>query len=163
MILIGQALIDKAREIDSKAHAGQFRKDGVRPYTVHLDAVEHQFRTTYGHLYVNDGILHEDYYRGIALCRVHDTPEDAGISPDRLAGYGLESLREELVLLTHSPEDTYLAYLLKIRNSGNRLALQVKLADNAANYADMASLPTEKACRAARTKYDMARYILLHP
>lgn len=49
-----------------------------------------------------------------------------------------------------------------LKKSNNQLAIQVKLADMEANLADLDNLPSKAARKGLKTKYELARYILIH-
>lgn len=162
MILTGQALIDCAGDLMRLHHAGQFRADGVTPYHTHPDDVALRFaQSSAGRALAQIG--HLDYYRGIALSRTHDVAEDTGVTLVLLSDWGMESIIPELTLLTKWEGGTYLDYLLRLRASGNQLALAVKLCDMDSNEADIHRIPSAGRRKAMATKYQLARYVLTHP
>lgn len=159
MILTGQPLINCAGDLMRQHHAGQFRADGVTPYHTHPDDVAMRFaESTYGRslAYAED----PDYYRGIALSRTHDVAEDTDVTLALLSDWGMESIIPELKLLTKFESDSYLVYLLRLKASGNTLALTVKLCDMDSNLADLHRIPSKERQKSMRTKYELARHIL---
>ncbi len=167
--LTGQALVEVALTLATKAHRGQTRADGVTPYLEHPLAVEQEFLVNWGNVTCD---LRFDQYdmevekaRGRAIALLHDTLErDCAqrVTTEDLRALGFKDLVPELTLLTHAPEDTYLDYILRLR--GMRvicpLAYYVKLADLAANMATVHMVPNEKRRRTMLTKWQLAQWVL---
>ena len=92
---------------------------------------------------------------------LHDVCEDFGLSPDFLASefdlnYGE---RHALELLTHDKNDPYVDYLNRIRDSGNEIALYVKIVDVNHNLSRIDGLPEKDRDRLEK-KYKNAITIL---
>jgi len=147
-MLTGQALIDAARALATDAHAGQTRRGG-KPYITHPEAVAALFVNNFGA--DQDRWIH--YHRGVALAWLHDAREDTWISWGPLREAGLGDLEDELTVLTHGEEESYLNYILRIRSYRSNLPLLVKLCDIEHNLSDAPS-------KQQRTKYEMAQWIL---
>lgn len=169
MILTGLDLVKKAYETALKAHYNQFRADGKTPYFDHPAAVVNEFERMFGGFYGTYPNSNEDYFRGAALCWIHDVGEhDAGrvYTRDELIEEGFESIIVEWTMLTKPKDETYLNYLLNIREHRltRPLAWQCKLCDMAANEKDLDKMPANLAKRAKsmKTKWEMARWILTH-
>src|SRR3989344_6154320 len=67
-------LTERAREVATRAHAGQFRKDGKTPYITHHAAVVGLLESI--------GIQKED---ALAAAWLHDTIEDCGLTETDIA------------------------------------------------------------------------------
>lgn len=108
MISIEDAII-----LAANAHKGQVDLDG-KPYILHPLAVG------------NKGTTREEMVTGY----LHDILEDTSVSviDMRLAGVDPEIIGA-LLLLTHVKGELYMDYLKRIKESGNKLALKVKLND----------------------------------
>lgn len=106
--------LNKAIEIAARAHAGQFDKSG-QPYILHplrvmLDLKDPEARIV--------AVLHDV---------IEDTP--VTLSQIKAAGFD-ERIIAALELVTHRREECdYPEYIRRIRDSKNKIALQVKLAD----------------------------------
>lgn len=110
-----------ALELCRKLHAGQVDKCG-QPYWIHPFTVAMRGFTRYGDVksisYAIVGLL-------------HDIPEDTGMSTDALLQL-IELTDEEvaaLKLLTRQDEMSYNQYIDSIGESGNEIAINVKLDD----------------------------------
>lgn len=106
----------------TSAHRGQVDKSG-QPYILHPLRVMLR--------------LHEEDERIVAV--LHDVIEDCGVKLSDLHKLGYSGkVCEALALLTHIKKDdggtlTYFEYIHRIKESGNEIALRVKLADIADN------------------------------
>lgn len=162
MILSGQSLVDRAREVATKAHEGQFRADKKTPYITHPQDVASRFIADYyaGSYRI---LSSDDEYRGQAVAWLRDAVKDGGITFEQLEQEGFHDIIPTLQLLTHFEGDSYLDYILLLKRSHNNLAIQVKLADMEANLADLHNIPSAGARKGLKTKYEMARHILTHP
>lgn len=119
-----EAIAPIAEKIARQAHHGQFRRDGVRPYIVHPEAVASRVET--------------DHQKAVAW--LHDVLEDTATTAEDLRAAAIpENIIEAVQLLTKSPNIPYADYLAKVR--ANELAKAVKVADMLSNLADT---PTEK-------------------
>ena len=120
-------VLTTALRIAAKAHAGQVDRAG-KPYIFHPL-----------HVAMNTGSFDE-----VVVALLHDVMEDYTYTAEDLRAEGIpEHILEALALLTHSKEEPYMDYVMKIK--GNELARAVKLADLAHN-SDLSRLPsvTEK-------------------
>jgi len=121
-----------AQEIATKAHEGQFRRDGVTPYIKHPEEVASFF------------------HKGTSLWQIawlHDVLEDTSWTENDLREAGIEYFVIEAVkLLTHRKDVSYEGYIqLLIEDLGLTAAAdcakKVKLIDIAVNLGDS---PTPK-------------------
>lgn len=121
-------LVEKAREIATIAHEGQFRRDGTTPYINHPEAVVQRVGSD---------------ERLVAAAWLHDVLEDTTETRESLLKKGIpdDVVRavERLTKSTDLSYDQYLAEILK-----DAIATRVKIADMLANLADR---PTEKQIR----------------
>ncbi|MEE3378536.1 MAG: HD domain-containing protein [Lachnospiraceae bacterium] len=107
-------LLDQAMAISKDAHRNQKDKAN-RPYYLHPQTVA--------------SFVDTEEEKIVAY--LHDVMED---HPDYMteeefrAKFG-DSVTDALLMLRHDRDDTYEEYIEKIRRSGNRLAIRVKLAD----------------------------------
>lgn len=128
------ATIDDALELVVTHFRGIRDKDG-QPYVMHC------LRVMLG---VTDALAQQ-------VAVMHDLVEDTEVSLEDLRQRGFSSEVVEAVdLLTHSPEDSYAGYVVRLKP--NDLARQVKLAD----LRDNASL-SRVAYRADRRESDLRR------
>ena len=127
-----------AESIARKAHAGQFRRDGVTPYITHPEAVAAMFK--------------DDTLKAIAW--LHDVIEDTECGFVDLANEGVDDdAIDALMYLTHDKDEDYWSYVNGV--SVHRPATLVKLADI---FHNLSSNPTDKQKR----KYADAVKILLN-
>jgi len=111
--MIHTELTEKALIIAKKAHAGQVDKVG-KPYIEHPINVAEK---------MNDEL-------SVCVALLHDVVEDGGVTYDELAEEGFpEPVIEAVKLLTRDKSVSYTDYLERIKNSGNEMAIYVKLAD----------------------------------
>lgn len=105
--------IDICLKIAIEAHRGQLDRDG-NPVILHP--------LTVGMMGITEGEKCVGF--------LHDTIEDAPITAEDLLSQGVRpEYVEALRLLTHDESVPYLDYVAAIKNSGNELALAVKLND----------------------------------
>jgi (p)ppGpp synthase/HD superfamily hydrolase len=126
-----------------KAHAGQ--QYGQQPYWTHPRKVAVVGRKIFGSKFNQDAIK---------VAFLHDVVEDTKYTIDQIAkmGYSPEIV-EAVKLLTKNKDLTYKDNIRNIINSGNRLAIMVKYADNYANYTgDKSDWAPEKAA-SSQKKY----------
>lgn len=148
-------MVEKAYEIASKAHEGAKDKAGKdyisHPLTVARSLVD------YGEKYVTAALL-------------HDVVEDTDITIDDLKVFFPEDVITALSLLTHEEHPcksfeeammNYHEYVRAIKNSGNDIAIKVKIAD-LTNNMDLSRIPnpTEKDFRRIEKKYKPAMEIM---
>jgi (p)ppGpp synthase/HD superfamily hydrolase len=115
-----------AREIATRAHAGQFRRDGFTPYIEHPKAVAYK-------------VMHygDDYS---ATAFLHDVLEDTTTTSQNLREAGVsETIIAAVLVLTKDKTLTYHQYLNEVHN--NPIARKVKIADMLHNLSDA---PTDK-------------------
>jgi hypothetical protein len=117
-----------ARSIATKAHEGQFRRDGVTPYIAHPRAVAMRLSL-------------EGHDRAtIEAGWLHDVLEDTEVTISELKRAGIsERVIEAVVLLTRRDNQSYEDYLKGVASSP--VARLVKLADIHHNMSDA---PTDK-------------------
>lgn len=114
-----------AETIARKAHGTQFRRDGVTPYTNHLQAVVSR---------VTDRSL-----EAIATAWLHDTLEDTSETADSLRAAGIpETVIEAVKALTHTEHTPYREYLKLV--AATPIAREVKIADMLSNLSDAPTL-----------------------
>lgn len=105
------------RELAKTLHEGQYDKTD-RPYFEHVDRVASCFP---------EG---SDEW---AVALLHDSIEDLHTTADELRAFGLsEHVVQAILLLTHSKEEKYHPYVMRIRNASGLagiIARSVKLAD----------------------------------
>ncbi|MEM6691535.1 MAG: HD domain-containing protein [Planctomycetota bacterium] len=126
--MIESTLAELARDIATKAHDGQFRRDGLTPYITHCESVAK--RAGAG----------ED---AIAVAWLHDVIEDTDVSAGDLkeAGIPVEVI-DAVERLTKRSEIPYEKYLESVAESA--LATKVKIADMLTNLSDQ---PTKSQIR----------------
>lgn len=139
-------IITLARTIATAAHQGIYRADGT-PYIDHPAAVAHYAATQLGA---------DDYT--IALCWVHDVPEDTSYTFDDLIRLGLPSLlMADLDAMTVRPGEPYLHAVS--RAAARERSKAGKLADNWHNSSTLTVF--SDAERSRRTlKYQEGRRLL---
>ena len=132
------SLISTCELIARRAHCGQTRNDGKTPYIEHPAAVSRLV-----------GSVDEK-----CIAWLHDVVEDCvGYEIDILEANGVpQNIIDAVDILTHL-EGSYLDYILSIKESKNRLAINVKLADMDHNSSEGTS--------SQQTKYELSKYILL--
>ena len=119
--MITDEQIEQIRIFVTKAHQGQFRRDGKTPYVEHLFAVENRVKK-YG-----------NKYRAVALA--HDIIEDTKTTAADLFYEGFDAdVILAVELLTKKDGVDYFDYLKKIKE--NELAKRVKIADMISNLSD---------------------------
>lgn len=105
--------VELAERIAREAHHGQKDKSGV-------DYIEHPRR-------IADALRDED---AKAVAWLHDVLEDTPMTPKALSDAGIDSRIICAVLcLTRKSTETYKQFIERIASNGDRLAVQVKLAD----------------------------------
>jgi len=122
---INEDQLSIATRIAQKAHAGQFRRDGVTPYFEHPWRVQKRL----------EGESIE--IRCAAL--MHDVLEDSTFCVCDLQNRGVSNDVIEAVRVLTKQDEHYEVYLTAVKM--NPIALKVKIADMLANLGDS---PTEK-------------------
>lgn len=125
---------ERALQLATNAHAGQKRNNG-EDYIEHCKRVASNF----------DAIE-----RAKTVAVLHDILEDTPVSFNELLDLFGPATAEKVARLTHNKEDSYLDYILCVRE--DELATRVKLADIADNL--------NGATGTLRSKYELARHIL---
>jgi (p)ppGpp synthase/HD superfamily hydrolase len=143
------ACFEDALAFAAKAHKGQLDKS-KRPYILHPMRVAMKVETA------------GDEAMQVAV--LHDVIEDCGVTPQELRRLGFsDEVIEAVVLLSRPPQGapnrpTYAQYVQAIKDSGNRLAILVKMADLGDNMSRIDDLPPEQ--RSIRKRYDQGFRIL---
>lgn len=115
-----QSLPELAKEIATRAHEGQFRRDGQTPYITHPAKVVERVG---------------DNEQLIAVAWLHDVLEDTTTSSDMLLEQGIpREVVRAVELLTKTPGIPYAEYLQGI--AAHPLAAPAKIADMLANLSD---------------------------
>lgn len=123
--------IELAREIATKAHEGQFRRDGVTPYITHPEAVASRVSVT-----------------AEPVAWLHDVLEDCPEwKLEHLIEAGVSQHVWDAVMTLTKMESIYYDYIIHVMR--NPLAREVKIADIEHN---LASTPSPKNI----TKYKLA-------
>jgi len=122
-------LVNHARLIAVKAHAGQYRRDGKTPYIKHPFAVA-------------DRVSHLDH-EYVCVAYLHDVLEDTKVTYSDLENEGIpENILKAVAILSknlYNENVSYDQYLVCVKR--NELARKVKIADMLSNLADN---PTDK-------------------
>lgn len=121
-----------AYELAKKAHEGEFRRDGITAYFNHVLDVARIAGDRFG---FDDEL--------IATALLHDSIEsnDERFYNEMSAAGISTKVMDAVMFLTLKKNKSYEENIRAIKNSGNELAIKVKIADNLANLADS---PTDK-------------------
>jgi len=135
----------KALRIAYDAHHGQTDKTGL-PYIYHpMHLAEH---------IGDDETL-------IAAALLHDVVEDSDITFEQLSALGInDEVIAALKLLTHDERVPYNEYVRNIKESGNKTAIAVKLADLRHNSDTWRLIAPDDAARARIERYRQALDLL---
>lgn len=138
------------------AHAGQ--KYGKLPYWHHsVEVMLEAQRLYYSHsLHVH---LDKDTVMKAAL--LHDVLEDTCATYADIGAIFGDNVANAVVLLTRDADTEYLDYVQNIIDSGNRVAMLVKLADNYANYNSDKSAMSAKRANKLQARYASSIKILI--
>lgn len=135
----------------AKAHKGQLDKSQPpRPYILHPMRVAMKVEPA------------GDEAMQVAI--LHDVIEDCGVTKgDLRKAFFSEDVIAAVVLLSRPPaiapnRPTYAQYVQRIKDSGNRLAIIVKLADLGDNMSRVDDLPPEQ--RSIRKRYEQGLKII---
>jgi len=119
-------IIEISKQVASRAHSGQHRRDGWTPYINHPAAVA--------------GKLADESAVVVATAWLHDVLEDTAETPETLRAAALpESVIHAVEVLTKTEGVSYDEYLLGVRQ--NWIARKVKIADMLHNLSDA---PTDR-------------------
>lgn len=140
------------------AHAGQ--KYGSSPYWTHPLAVAEKGKELFGSKFTTSAYI---------TALLHDTLEDTDLTVAELQrlGYSAQVL-DSVELVTKDRSLNYEGNIRRIIQSGNRLAMMVKFADNFINYTgDMSGWDPKKAAK-SQAKYlksmqDLGRVLGVSP
>lgn len=125
----GSALKELARAIAVVKHDGQCRWNEGEPYINHVDRVADS---------VNG-------WRAKTVAYLHDVVEDTDVGIVELKKFFDDEIMIPVFLLTRfSKEITYEEYIQQIALSGNKIAMEVKLADLNDNIRDIDDFPNSK-------------------
>jgi (p)ppGpp synthase/HD superfamily hydrolase len=117
-----KAMVAKAAILSMTCHAGQLRKDGL-PYFVHPLRVAEAVG--------DNGAV------AAAVALLHDVIEDTMHTGDDLRKLGVPAaVVDRVQMLTHAKDADYAAYIAGLVESGDYIAMRVKLADIRDNLAD---------------------------
>ena len=124
-LLFGSALVERAREIAYRVHAGHFRRDGVTPYVEHLQDVVARLEQM--------GLDDPEY---LAAAWLHDSIEDGRLSSDELLSHKEFPFSVPITVhaLTKRPGERYADYIARVKVVV--IARHVKIADIISNLAD---------------------------
>lgn len=117
-------MVEIARKIALKAHAGQLRRDGLTPYTSHVEAVANRCSGQCGDV--------------VATAWLHDVLEDTTETQDSLLAAGIpQRVVDAVIVLTKSGAASYEDYIAGIK--GDEIARRVKIQDMLHNLSDSPS------------------------
>lgn len=134
----------RALEIATQAHFNQWRRAfkqsgiGKIPYISHPVAVATKFD--------------DDFSRTVGV--LHDVIEDAPEFSDTILKEFPEEVFNTVTLLSRIPKETYFDFIMRIKNSGDIVAINVKIVDITENLKTIEE-------GATADKYRLAKYILL--
>jgi len=110
-------LIKKAADYAYKVHSGQ-QREGGEPFFNHVYRVAQK--------------VSQDPIE-VAAAYLHDTVEDRRARPESILFVFGQEVYDIVMLLTRGAEESYKDYIKRIIDSGNIIAMRVKLADNEDN------------------------------
>lgn len=140
---------EKALEFATKAHEGQFRKDGVTPYIEHPKAVAEIALD----LVKYESLSKEELDILYIVALLHDTVEDTDFEiGDIYAEFG-DRVAFCVEALTKKTGENYLEAILRAKI--DLLTRYVKRADNIHNMSDLKE-------GSLKDKYRLSKYILEH-
>ena len=135
-----------AMRIAFHAHKEQVDKTGV-PYIFHPYHLAEQ---------MTDEI-------SVCAALLHDVVEDTSLTFDDLASQGIpRKVIDVLKLLTHDDNEAYIDYIHKIRDSGNKVAITIKLADLNHNSDNTRFGTTDDEHTDRLKRYKMAKTLLMN-
>lgn len=121
--------MDKYYQIAAEAHEGQTDNQG-QPYIGHVSRVALRAIGIAHEYHITDDA---DVDKIIAAGLLHDTIEDTDLTAYELLTKGVSKEVVDIVTLLTRQDETYAEFIQRIVDSGNKLAMIVKLADNADN------------------------------
>lgn len=126
-----KCIADRAEALSINAHDGQFRRDGVTPYTAHTKAVV-KILCRLAIQFNWDMIT---LYRRCAIGHLHDTKEDTNMTLDDLSNKGIPlAVRQGVDILSKRPDEEYDDFISRILPHEDER--WVKIADILANLGD---------------------------
>ena len=135
----------KALRIAFDAHKEQVDKTGL-PYIFHPFHIAEQ---------MNDEV-------SVCVALLHDVVEDTEMTFEDLTALGISAeVVETLKLLTHDNDSPYMAYIQRIKDSGNNIAIAVKLEDLQHNSDASRLDDVDERMAANHAKYKAAMQLLL--
>lgn len=129
-------IFDTAAALAKLAHAGQTDHSGQDYYQGHLLRMAARF----------------DIPEEKAAAVLHDLFEDTELDGDDLLNLGIpEPIISTINVVTRRPDEQYNWYIVRVANSGDTLALAIKIADLEDHLEDTTAIPEslEKRYRAA--------------
>ena len=151
-------IFDRAYAYAKKIHANDFRKDGVTPYMVHIDAVVAGTDQRVRNLYPNVNEFEIGLIKSVAA--LHDAMEDHPETVTRetiLDNLGREGVADDvlvgIIAITKKPkgEESYDNYVRRV--ASHEWARIVKLADLEHNMSDLKP-------GSMRDKYELTKWVL---
>ena len=135
--------VQEAERFATKAHEGQMREGGQQPYIEHPRRVALAMRRKW---------TCPDHV--VCAAWMHDVLEDTKLTYTDMHSAGFDCQVVDLVMrLTRRPNETYAAYIVRIRDSHDAWAMRLKLADLVDNMSDLKD-------GSRRAKYELAHLIL---
>ena len=136
-------LLEKARRLAEKEFAGITDKSGVDYFKGHLCSVA--------------ALVKNDKEKTVAF--LHDIIEDRGYPEEKLRSEFGDVITDAVKALTHEDgldEEGYLECIRKLKESGNRLAIAVKIADltNNSDYTRLGAGSPEELSEKDRQRYE---------
>ena len=142
-------LVEKAKKFALEKHARQMY--GGKPYSYHLQGVIDN---------LDEYIDHFCYLVIVECAWLHDIIEDTCVSNITLAKEFSENTMKTIMLLTHYNYNTYTTYILEIKESQDRIAKIVKIADLKFNIKESESRKLNGYEKQRLEKYKLVLYIL---
>lgn len=110
--------VENSLQLAVNAHKGQIDKVGL-PVILHPIAVGNMGKTT----------------DEICVGFLHDTIEDTSVTYEDIREAVGETIADAVRMLTHDPQEPYFDYVARLKESGNQLAVAVKINDLTHNLA----------------------------
>ncbi len=138
-----QELYKKALQFATEKHRGQMRLDG-QPYMIHPLAVANTFTDTKTKI--------------VAL--LHDVLEDTDTAFYEIRDIFGSEVARTVSVLTHEPYQIYDEYINLIKESGNSLAINVKIADLKHNLSTIGNILDLNKRERLKRRYENALKLL---